>query len=121
MVKKGLAIYFFDDTIHVFEKTMEELQYPKHIHIFINSEAKLLYVRSSLKRDNNTFKVNRKKENTEWRYRIFSKDFVKYLASLIGVHYPSNSIWLEGILMEDGKTVQIDLSNYHVIPYRTEL
>ena len=118
MDKRGLAIYFFDDTIRIFEKTMEELQFPKYIHLFIDRDKKLLYIKGSKARDNNTFRVSRRKESEEWRYRIYSKGFVKYLASLVGVPYPSDSLWYEEELLDDGNTVQVKLEEYHPIPYR---
>ena len=119
MVKRGLAIYFFDDTIRIFEKTMEELQFPKYIHLFIDREKKLLYIKGSKARDNNTFRVSRRKESEEWRYRIYSKGFVKYLASLVGVAYPSDSLWFEEELMDGGNIVQVKLNEFHPIPYKT--
>ena len=120
IINRGLGIYFFDDRIRFSDRTMEELKKPKFIHLLLDREQKRLYIRSSEKRDNDTFKVVQHKERGGVCYRIYSKGFVKYLAYLIGVPYPSNSVWYDVIMQEDGQTAFVDLSDYHIIPYREE-
>ncbi len=118
MISRGLAIYFHDERIRIFNKTIEDLGYPKYIHLFINEADKQLFIRSSVKRDNDTFRVSYTELGNERRYRISSKWFVKYLASVIGVPFPSESLWFEGNLLQDGETVLIDLSKYHITEYK---
>ncbi len=120
MELQGIGIYFFDDRIRIFSKTMEDLKYPKYIHLLIMRKEKLLLIRGCEKRDNDTFKVMKRQDGGEWRYRISSKAFVIYLASLIGVPYPSDSLWLQEAIKKDENTVLINLSNYQVLPYYSE-
>lgn len=119
MINRGLAIYFFDDRIRISDRTMEELGHPKYIHLLLNREEKHMFIRASEKRDNDTFKVIRHKENGGWCYRIYSKGFVKFLAYLIGVPYPSDSVWYDLEMQDDGETAFIDLNDFHLIPYNT--
>lgn len=121
MTNRGLAIYFYDERIRIAEKTFEDLRYPRYIHLFINEKEKQLYIRAAEARDNDTFRVSVTKRGGEYRYRISSKRFVKYLAAVVGVPFPSDSLWFEeGILLPDGKTVRIDLSHYNVTEYKAE-
>ena len=120
VINRALGIYFFDDRIRFSDKTMDELKEPKYIHLLVNRKEKHLYIRASDKRDNDTFKVVRHKENGGWCYRIYSKGFVKYLAFLIGVPYPSNSVWYDVVMKPDGKTAFVDLNAYHIVPYNEE-
>jgi len=120
MTNRGMAIYFHDERIRIFNKTIEDLGYPKYIHLFINETKKQLFIRRADSRDNDTFKVSYSKTGGEWRYRISSKWFVRYLADVIGVPFPSESLWFEGTLLPDGITVAIDLNQYHVTEYKME-
>ena len=120
MTNRGLAIYFYDERIRIAEKTFEDLNYPRYIHLFINEKEKQLFIRAAETRDNDTFRVSISKRGGEYRYRINSKSFVKYLATIIGVPFPSDSLWFkEGTLLPDGKTVRIDLSHYNVTEYKS--
>jgi hypothetical protein len=121
MSNRGLAIYFYDERIRIAEKTFEDLRYPRYIHLFINEKEKQLYIRAAEMRDNDTFRVSVSKRGGEYRYRISSKRFVKYLAAVVGVPFPSDSLWFEeGTLLPDGKTVRIDLTHYNVTEYKAE-
>ena len=120
MINRGIAIYFFDDRIRISDRTMEELGSPKYIHLLVNRKEKHLFIRASEKRDNDTFKVVRHKEHNGWCYRIYSKGFVKFLAYLIGVPYPSDSVWYDLKMLDDGMTASVDLNKYHIIPYKDE-
>ena len=120
IVNRGLAIYFFDDRIRISDKTMEELNNPKYIHLLVNREEKQLYIRPSEKRYNDTLKVVRHKENGGWCYRIYSRGFLKFLAYLIGLPYPSDSVWYDLEMQNDGKTALVNLNAYHIVPYRVE-
>lgn len=117
MTNKGITVYFFDERLRIFKEAMEFLKYPKYIHLLIDEKNKHLFIRRSETRDNDTFRVVTTQFGEERRYRISSKWFVKYLASLIGVEFPSNSLWFDGYFMEDENTVLIDLNKYHVIEY----
>lgn len=120
IINRGLGIYFFDDRIRFSEDTMNALKDPKYIHLLINRKEKHLYIRPSEKRDNDTFKVVRHEDRGGMTYRIYSKGFVKYLAYLIGVPYPFNSVWYDIIMQEEGQTAFVDLKDYHITPYREE-
>ena len=120
MEPQGLGIYFYDDRIRLFGKTMEDLGYPKYIHLLLMKEEKLLLIEGCDKRDNDTFKVSKRKDEGEWRYRISCKAFVKYLALLIGVPYPSESLWFQESIKRDEKTVIINLNKYQVLPYYSQ-
>ena len=120
IINRGLGIYFFDDRIRISDRTMEVLNNPKFIHLLLDRNQKLLFVRPSETRDNDTFKVVRHKERGGVCYRIFSKGFVKYLAYLIGIPYPSNSVWYDVEMKEDEQTAFVDLKDYHITPYREE-
>ena len=51
---------------------------------------------------------------------IRSRWFVEYFADMLGVAYDSESLCFSGSLMEDGKTVEIDLNRYEIISYHPE-
>ena len=118
MTNRGMAIYFHDERIRIFNKTIEDLGCPKYIHLFINEENGQLFIRRAEKRDNDTFRVTITKHRDSSRYRINSKSFVKYLAHVIGVAFPSDSLWFEGRLLDDGMTVLINLRDFHISEYR---
>lgn len=120
MTNRGLAIYFHDERIRIFNKTIEDLGNPKYIHIYIKEKEKQLFIRRSDTRDNDTFRINYSKLDGEWRYRISSRQFVEYLAGVIGVPFPSESLWFDGVLLQDGQTVFVDLAQYHVVEYKQE-
>lgn len=120
IINRGLGVYFFDDRIRFSDTTMNELKDPKFIHILLDRNQKHLYIRPSEKRDNDTFKVVRHKDKGGMVYRIYSKGFVKYLAFLIGLPYPSDSVWYDVVMQEDGQTAFVDLNDYHIVPYRAD-
>ena len=57
------------------------------------------------------------KDGNDERCYICDKPFLQYLSLLINVSEDSNSLWFAGTLLEDGKTVFIDLTKYQIIPY----
>ncbi len=113
----GISIYFYDGRIRFHKGSMQDLGQPPYIHLFLNKEDKKLLIRGSEVRDNNAFKVSYRKTNGEWRYQINCLQFVKHLAGIIGVEYPSESLLFDGVLLNDKKTVLVDLSKYTKIPY----
>ncbi len=120
MINRGLGIYFFHDRIRLSDRTIEELDNPKYIHLLLDKKEKHLFIRASKKRDNDTFRVIRYRERGGWCYRIYSKGFVKYLAYLIGLPYPFNSVWYDVTMLEDRQTAFVDLNEYHIIPNRED-
>ena len=96
------------------------LDYPKYIHILIDAKNRHLFIKRAETKDNDTFKIIYSQLGTERRYRISSRWFVKHLASLIGVDFPSNSLWFKGYYLEEDKTVLIDLKQFHVTEYISE-
>ena len=103
MTNRGLAIYFHDERIRIFNKTIEDLGYPKYIHIFIKEKEKQLFIRRSDTRDNDTFKISYSKLDGEWRYRINLRQFVNYLAGVIGVPFPSDLCGLKRYCCKIGR------------------
>ena len=120
MINKAMAIYFYDERIRLCNEMMACLDYPKYIHILIDENNKHLFIKLAETRDNDTFRIVYSQFGTERRYRISSKWFVKRLAALIGVKFPSNSIWFEGYYLEKNKSVFIDLKNFHITEYISE-
>lgn len=120
MNNRGMAVYFYDERICLWKDTIEFLKNPKYIHLLIDEKNKHLFIRPAEKRDNDTFRIIYSQFDDDNRYRISSKRFVKYLAALIGVKFPSNSLWFEGYFLEGEDTVLINLNHYHITDYRND-
>lgn len=119
-METGITLYFRHDTILVRSKTIQELKYPKYIHLLVNEKKKYLFIQNC-ELDRDAFKVDYlrqyKDRKNQIRYRIFAKPLLRYLAKVINVSFDSDSLWFAGALMDDGKTIFVNLKEYQVIPY----
>ena len=113
----GISIYFYDERIRFRKGTVDEIGNPTYIHLYINEKKKQMFIQACEERDNDAFEITTEKNGGEWRLQIIAKAFVKYLATLIGVPFPSDSLYFPSIPMGDDKTILIDLKDYQVIPY----
>ena len=120
MINRGMAVYFYDERICLWKETIDYLNYPKYIHLLLDEKNKLLFIKPADKRDNDTFRIIYSQFDEDNRYRISSKQFVKKLASIIGVDFPSNSLWFEGYYLKEEHSVLINLSRYHITEYRND-
>lgn len=111
----GITLLFRDERIYIRRGTMKQLGQPDNIHIHINEKEKRLFIQACEK-DNDAFRVNYYLA----KYCICSKVLLRYLAAVIGVPFPSDSLNFSGVLLEDKQTVFIDLRKYTVIPYNGE-
>ena len=121
--KSGISAYFNDDKIRIRYKTIEDLDYPEYIHLRINEEKKHLFI-EKCERDMDAFHIeyhqvpNGRKVKDPSCY-IHAKNFLEYMAGVIGVPKNSPSLRFEGRPMPDG-TVFFDLRHYEVIKYRKD-
>lgn len=117
MSEIGITLSFRHDCIHIRKETIAALGEPEYIHLRINNEEKQIFIQSCEK-DNDAFRVSYyvvDGKTDSGKYCIFAKKLLTYLALVIGVEYPSNSLWFSGQLLDDKKTVFVDLSTYRVI------
>ena len=81
-------------------------------------KEKQLFIQRCEERDNDTFQIDYRDEAGDIDYYyINAKNLMRYLAMLIGVSFPSNSLRFGGRILEDGKTIFVDLKEYYEIPY----
>lgn len=111
----GITLLFRDERIYIRRGTMKQLGQPNYIHILINEKEKHLYIQACDK-DKDAFRVN----YYVTKCCICSKVLIRYLATVVGVPFPYDSLNYTGVLMDDMQTVFIDLRNYTVIPYDGE-
>lgn len=117
-METGITIYFRRSTIHIRKKTLLDIGYPEYIHLLLNEKEKQMFIQRC-ERDRDAFKINyvMDRDGINKRFYISDKPFLKYLALLIGISKDSESLLYAGTLLEDGKTVFVDLMKYQVIPY----
>jgi len=120
-IKSGISVYFNGDKIRIRYKTIEELDYPEYIHLRINEEKKHLFI-EKCERDMDAFRIEYQQvlDGRKVKYPscyIHAKNFLEYMAGVIGVPNDSPSLRFEGLPMPDG-TVFIDLNQYEVIEYK---
>jgi len=117
LMESGITVNFWNNEINIRTKTLKDLRSPRFVHILINEKEQHLYIRRCEKRDNDAFPIDYAAVETDTKCRFKAKSLVMYLASVIGVNYPSQSLRFFGHLLEDGDTVLINLDDRHTIPY----
>ena len=117
----GITMYFRDDRLRLRYKTVLDLQYPQYIHLRINEKKQQLFIQKCEK-DRNAFRLKYSDSPEQGKYGIeehscFINDrrFMRYLSHVIGVPEDSPSLRFRGALMEDGRTIFIDLTKYEEI------
>jgi hypothetical protein len=116
--ESGISTYFNQDRIRLRFKTIEELDYPEYIHIRINEKKKHLFI-EKCERDIDAFHIrygqaiDGKKVNDLSCY-IYAKNFLEYMARVIGVPENSPSLRFRGYSLTN-RTVFVDLNRYEVI------
>ena len=117
-METGISMYFWDHRISIRKQALLDLGNPQYIHLLINKSKKYLFIQRCEERDNDTFPIQYPEDTEEIdRYYINAKNLMEYLARLIGVPFPSNSLRFNGKIMDDGITLFVDLNEYQVIPY----
>lgn len=117
-METGISMYFWDHRISIRKQALLDLGNPQYIHLLINKSKKYLFIQRCEERDNDTFPIQYREDTEEIdRYYINAKNLMEYLARLIGVPFPSNSLRFNGKIMDDGITLFVDLNEYQVIPY----
>ena len=119
--ESGISTYFKGDRLRIRYKTIEELDYPEYIHLRINEEKKHLFI-EKCERDMDAFRIEYRKVLDGRKVKdpscyINAKNFLEYMAGVIGVPKDSPSLRFKGYSMPDG-TVFIDLNQYEVIEYK---
>lgn len=122
-LETGITLYFRDNRIHIRRKTIWDLENPSYVHLYINEKEKQMFIQSC-DRDKDAFRVyysKKEQDDTESavRFYINAKRLLEYLAKVIGVS-GRESLWYSGELLEDEKTVYINLVDYRVIPYGSD-
>ena len=117
----GISAYFTGDRIRIRYKTIEELDNPEYIHLRINEEKKHLFI-EKCERDMDAFRIKYQQVLDGRKVKdpscyINAKNFLVYMAGVIGVPKDSPSLRFDGQLMPDG-TVFVDLNRYEVIEYK---
>ena len=120
--ESGISTYFNGDRIRIRYKTIEDLDYPEYIHLRINEEKKHLFI-EKCERDMDAFRIEYRQALDGRKVKdpscyIHDKNFLEYVAGVIGVPKDSPSLRFEGKSMPDG-TVFIDLNRYEVIENNT--
>lgn len=141
MRESGISTYFNQGKIRIRYMTIEQLDFPEHIHLRINEEKKHLFI-EKCEQDIDSFRIEYQSgqnkqgnqnsqsnqgnpKDTEGKrvkqtsYYINSKPFLQYAAHVIGVSIDSPSLRFTGQLMPDG-TIFIDLNHYTVISYEKD-
>ena len=117
-LETGISMYFWDSRISIRKKALQVLGNPSFIHLMINEKEKQLFIQRCEQRDNDTFQINYLDDSGDIEYYyINAKNLMRYLAMLIGVPYPSNSLRFGGRVLDDGMTIYVDLKEYQEIPY----
>ena len=121
MSDPGVSLYFRDNRLRLRYKTILDLQYPQYIHLRINEKKKQLFIQKC-ERDRDAFRLiyntGRKQGKCgidEYSCHINDKRFLRYLSHVVGVPEDSPSLRFHGLMMEDGKTVYIDLTRYEEV------
>ncbi len=119
--KNGISIYFRCHRISIHRSAIYAIGKPKYIHLLINRREKKMFIQGC-EQDKDAFKIYYTFSDTENvdKCYIHSKWFIEYFADMLGVAYDSESLCFSGILLEDGRTIQIDLNQYEVIAYQPE-
>ena len=118
MGESGISTYFRNDKIRMRHKTIEDLAYPEYIHLRINEEKKHLFI-EKCDRDMDAFSIKYMqahdgKKVKEQACYIYARNFLEYMARVIGVPEDSPSLRFSGKLLPNG-TIFVDLNHYEVI------
>ncbi len=117
VMESGITVNFHNNEINIRIRTLKELRSPRFVHILINAKERHLYIQRCEERDNDAFPIDYTAVETDRKCRFKAKPLVIYLASIIGVPYPSQSLRFCGRLLEDGDTVLIDLDDHQILSY----
>lgn len=116
-MESGITVNFSNNEINIRTKTLKDLRSPRFVHIFINEKERHLLIRRCEERDNDAFPIDYAAVEIDKKCRFKAKPLVIYLASVIGLPYPSQTLRFCGNLLEDGDTVLIDLDDHQFLPY----
>ena len=119
MLDSGLTMYFRNNRMRFRYRTILELEKPEYVHLRINEQKKQMFIQRCEK-DKDAFRLvySVRKGIVEHSCYINARNFLLYLSKVVGVNDNSVSLHFPGILMNDGQTVYIDLTNYQ--PVRDE-
>jgi hypothetical protein len=115
-MESGITVNFSSNEINIRTKTLKDLRSPRFVHIFINEKERHLLIRRCEERDNDAFPIDYAAVEIDKKCRFKAKPLVIYLASVIGLPYPSKTLRFCGHLLEDGDTVLIDLDDHQFLP-----
>lgn len=116
-MESGITLNFSSNEINIRIKTLKDLRSPRFVHIFINEKERHLLIQRCEERDNDAFPIDYAAVEIDKKCRFKAKPLVIYLANVIGLPYPSQTLRFYGNLMEDGDTVLIDLDDHQFLPY----
>ena len=116
-MESGITVNFSNNEINIRTKTLKDLRSPRFVHIFINEKERQLLIRRCEERDNDAFPIDYAAVEIDKKCRFKAKPLVIYLASVIGLPYPAQTLRFCGNLLEDGDTVLIDLDDHQFLPY----
>jgi len=116
-MESGITVNFSNNEINIRIKTLKDLRSPRFVHIFINEKERQLLIRRCEERDNDAFPIDYAAVEIDKKCRFKAKPLVIYLASVIGLPYPAQTLRFCGNLLEDGDTVLIDLDDHQFLPY----
>ena len=116
-MESGITVNFSNNEINIRTKTLKDLRSPRFVHIFINEKERQLLIQRCDERDNDAFPIDYAAVEIDKKCRFKAKPLVIYLANVIGVEYPSQTLRFCGNLLEDGNTVLIDLDDHQFLPY----
>ncbi|MCD7811224.1 MAG: hypothetical protein LUG91_05150 [Ruminococcus sp.] len=111
-----ITFRFNTDRICIWKNTVRSLGNPQYIHLLINEKEKQMFIQVC-DHDKDAFRLyyNKRSNGREAEFHVNAKRLMKYLAKVVSVDYNGPSIRFDGILMEDGITVFIDLRKYEVL------
>ena len=109
----GISLYFRKNRIRLRNRTISELGNPEYVHLFVDSEDKIMYIQSCAK-DKDTFKLYYRAEKSNEEFYIYAKILMQYLATVIGVAQDSASLRFGGVMLDE-HTVMIALDEYEEV------
>lgn len=116
-MESGITVNFSSNEINIRIKTLKDLRSPRFVHIFINEKERHLLIRRCEERDNDAFPIDYAAVEIDNKCRFKAKPLVIYLANVIGLPYPAQTLRFCGNLLEDSDTVLIDLDDHQFLPY----
>lgn len=109
----GISLYFRKNRIRLRNRTISELGNPEYVHLFVDSEDKIMYIQSCA-RDKDAFKLYYRAEKSNEEFYIYAKILMQYLATVIGVAQDSASLRFGGVMLDE-QTVMIALDEYEEV------